>query len=139
VFEKLSDFDGFERAALRRGADISRTDALSVPGPGMSWKADFDFRGRERQADVNLKAYDMPNGMTFLVHSSGLDVDVVVELAAMSRTRTRLNVTADARPNTIPARLMLQSLKLAKANVVKRFRRRVSDFAAEVEERCKNG
>jgi hypothetical protein len=139
VFEKLADFDGFERAALRRGADVVRLDSLTVPGPGMAWKAGFDFRGRERRAELKLTGFEAPNGMTFLVHSSGLDVDLVVELVAMSRSRTRMNVAFDATPNTIPARLMLQSLKLARANVVKRFRHRVGDFAADIEERCRTG
>lgn len=137
VFEKLSDFDGFERAALRRGADVVRTDSLGVPGPGMAWSAGFDFRGRDRKADITLNEFDPSNSMAFLVHSSGLDIDLVVELVAMSRVRTRMNVTVDATPNTIPARLMLQSLKLARGNVVKRFRRRVGEFAADIEERCK--
>jgi len=138
VFQHLSDFDSYERAALRRGADVVRTDAMTVPGPGMAWKAGFDYRGRERHADLKLTSYDVPNAMAFLVHSAGLDVDIGVELVAMSRARTRMNVAVDARPNTIPARLMLQSLKLARANVMKRFRRRVGDFAADIEARCKS-
>ena len=136
VFEQLSDFDGFERAALRRGADVVRVDSLALPGPGMAWKAAFDFRGRERQAEIKLTSYDTPNSMAFLVLSSGFDIDTTVELVAMSRSRTRMNLAVSAKPNTIPARLMLQSLKLARTNMVKRFRRRVGDFAADLEERC---
>jgi carbon monoxide dehydrogenase subunit G len=139
VFEKLSDFDGFERAALRRGAEVVRTDTLTVPGPGMAWSAGFDLRGRTRSADLRLTAYDVPNAMTIAIQSSGLDVDLLVELVAMSRARTRMNVTVDASPHTIAARLMIQSLKLARSNVAKRFKRRVADFAADVEARCNGG
>ena len=136
VFEQISDFDGFERAALRRGAEVARTDNLAVHGAGMSWRASFDYRGRMRQAELELVEYDVPNGMRVEARSTSVEFDMVVELVAMSRARTRMNMTVEARPRTIPARLMIQSLKLARQNVVKRFRKRVGEFAADVEERC---
>ena len=37
VFDAISDFDFWERAALRRGAEVTRTDKLRQPAPGMSW------------------------------------------------------------------------------------------------------
>lgn len=139
VFEQISDFDGFERAALRRGADVVRTDNLGVPGAGMAWRTGFEFRGRERKADLELVEYDAPNGMRLEAKSPGVEIDMVIELVAMSRGRTRMNMSVDARPRTIPARLMMQSLKLARQNVLKRFRKRVGEFAADVESRCNTG
>lgn len=138
VFEQLSDFDGFERAAMRRGAEVMRTDSLATHGPGMSWRAGFDYRGKERKANIELTDYDTPERMKAQVHSSGVEVEVVIELVAMSRTRTRMNLSVDARPRTIPARLMIQSMKLARQTVLKRFRRRVGEYAVEMEERIHN-
>ncbi len=137
VFAQLADFDGFERAALRRGAEVARTDDLSAPGAGMSWRAAFDYRGKERKATIELTDYDPPNGMMLTTHSSGADFVVVIDLVAMSKSRTRMNLSVDARPRSLPARLMVQSMKLARNTVLKRFRKRVGDFAAGIEERCK--
>lgn len=136
VFAQISDFDWFERAALRRGADIVRIDTLDAPAPGMKWRAEFDYRGRVRKANVELTEYDAPNGMRALMHSAGLEMDAAVELVSMSRSRTRINITVKAEPQTIPARLMIQSAKLARTSIQKRFRRRVAEYAAELEERC---
>lgn len=136
VFAQLSDFDGFERAALRRGAEINRTDSLAQPGPGMAWRAGFPFRGRTRTANIELFDYVPPENMKARVHSSGLEITFVIDLVAMSRTRTRLNLSVDTRPRTLPARLMIQSMKLARQTVLKRFRKRVGEFAAEIEERA---
>ena len=136
VFEHISDFDWFERAALRRGADIVRIDNLDAPGAGMKWRAEFDYRGRVRKANVELVEYDAPNGMRALMHSAGLEMDATVELVAMSKNRTRMNINVTAAPQTIPARLMIQSAKLARTSIQKRFRRRVAEYAAELEERC---
>lgn len=139
VFEQLSDFDGFERAAMRRGAEIVRTDDLAAPGPGMAWRAGFDYRGKERKANIELADYEVPERIRAQMHSSGVDVEMVIELVAMSRSRTRMNLSVDARPRTLPARLMVQSMKLARQTVLKRFRKRVSDFATDMEERIRAG
>ncbi|WP_298496279.1 SRPBCC family protein [uncultured Maritimibacter sp.] len=136
VFANVADFAWFERAAMRRGAEIVRTDKLEKPGPGLSWHAEFELRGRERKVDVDLVDYDPPEKLKFLMRSAGLEVEAVIDFVAMSRTRTRMNVTMEATPKTIPARLMIQSAKLARTNVQKRFRRRVAEYAAELEERC---
>ena len=34
VFAQLSDFPGFEAAARRRGAEVTRLDTLAAPGRG---------------------------------------------------------------------------------------------------------
>ncbi len=135
VFREISDFDGFERAALRRGAEVVRTDSLTAAGVGMTWRAQFPFRNRERQADLELLDHDVPNGLTLFSRISGVETTVVVELVALSRVRTRMNMSIDLKPKSIPARLMIQSLKLAKTNMTKRFHRRVADFSADIEDR----
>lgn len=136
VFAQISDHGWFERAAMRRGAEVVRTDKLTEPGPGMAWHAEFEFRGRERKADVTMTAYDPPNGMVLDLRAAGLELACVIELVAMSRSRTRMNVSMEAVPRTIPARLMIQSAKLARTNIQKRYRRRIAEYAADLEERC---
>ncbi|OIP85499.1 MAG: hypothetical protein AUK37_04160 [Rhodobacterales bacterium CG2_30_65_12] len=135
VFEHLADFDGFERAAMRRGAEVARIDALSAAGPGMAWHVGFSYRGRARKANIELADFDAPERIRAMVASTGVDMELVVELVAMSRSRTRMNLSLDLRPRTIPARMMVQSLKLARQTVLKRFRQRVGDYAADLEAR----
>lgn len=135
VFDALSDFDGFERAALRRGADVQRTDALSTPAAGMGWTAKFSYRGRARQVDIRLDRFDRPTLLAFSGASSQAEGTLVLELMELSRNRTRLTVGLEVRPKTITARLFIQSLKLAKARVKKRFDARVKAFALDLEGR----
>lgn len=137
VFRQLSDFSSFEKAALRRGADVVRVDTMSAPGPGMAWRASFKYRGKERLLNLQLAEFDAPERMQIDGDSTGLGMVVEIDLVAMSLNRTRMNLSLDARPRTIPARLVVQSLKLARQNVLKRFRLRVSEFAAEIETRAK--
>ncbi len=137
VFSEIAEFGNYERAALRRGADVRRTDNLAENGVGMAWKTRFDFRGHERSATIELTDYEPSERLCVDVTSSGLAIALEIELVAMSRTRTRVSISVDARPNTIPARLMLQSMKLARQSLVKRFRSRISDFAADIEKRAR--
>jgi hypothetical protein len=60
---------------------------------------------------------------------------MVAELVALSRGRTRMTVTLVLQPRTLAARLMMQSLRLARNNLTKRFKVRLGEYAAEVEDR----
>lgn len=135
VFAMVSDFDSFERAAMRRGAEVQRTDNLRQPGPGMSWAARFMMRGRERNITVTLSSYDPPNQMVFNGGSAALEGRMVIDLVALSRSRTRMSVSLKLTPKTLSARLFVQSLKLARSNLNRRFHLRVADYAKDMEER----
>ena len=137
VFEMLTDFESFERAALRRGAEIQRADDLQEPGPGMAWDISFMMREKLRNARLSLTEFDPPNGMVFSAADKGLEGVIGLELVALSRTRTRLVLRINLSATTLPARLLLQSLKLGKNKLETKFRLRMADFITELEERYK--
>ena len=91
----------------------------------------------EGEADVLVVgvAFDPPNGMVIESVSDGLDAITEVDLIALSQSRTRVMVSIDLKARTLTARLLLQSLKLAKTRLGKRFKGRVVDFCEDVEDR----
>jgi hypothetical protein len=135
VFGQVSDFPAFERQLLRRGAEVRRVDRLAAPGKGAAWDVRFRFRGRDREVHAEVVAFDPPNGLTAEAESANIHAVGRVELIALSPQRTRLCVRLDLSAHTLPARLLLQSLRLAKANLNARFDKRVTEFAAEVQAR----
>ncbi|MEM8654660.1 MAG: SRPBCC family protein [Pseudomonadota bacterium] len=135
VFDALSDLEMFERQAMRRGAEVQRVDALTQPGVGMRWKVQFKMRGRQREVDLTLTRYDPPNEMVFDVNSAGVTGTFAVELLALSRNRTRMALALELTPQTLSARLFLQSVKLAKTALTKRFKLRVAEYARGLEDR----
>ncbi|MDG1129042.1 SRPBCC family protein [Seohaeicola saemankumensis] len=137
VFALVSDFETLERAALRRGAEVQRTDNMRKPGIGMSWSASFMARGRQRQLEIRMTEYDPPNNMRFHSVAQGLETDMKVEMLALSRGRTRLSVELELKPRSISARLLVQSLKLARTNLNKKFHLRMADYARDLEDRAK--
>lgn len=135
VFAQVSDFQGLERSALRRGAEVQRVDDMGGTGPGMIWNTAFDLRGKRRNAQIELVEMDPPHSMRLVSRAATINGDLWIDLVAMSRGRTRLSLAAELTPQTLAARLVLQSLKLAKSNVTKRFEVRVASYARDLEDR----
>ncbi len=139
VFKAVTDFDHWERAALRRGAEVDRTDSLTKLGPGMTWFARFAFRGKTRELDLNVAKVTAPTHIKFAAQARVVTGDIQIELVEMSAKRTRMLATADIKPVTLGARLFLQSLRLARARVDKKFDQRVAIFASEIKVRANAG
>lgn len=139
AFDLLSDFDGYERAIMRRGAEIARIDQMSNPGVGMTWAAKAKLRGKMRKFNVELVEYDRPNQMRFEAVSKNIQASFLVELVALSRARTRMRIELDVRPQTLSARLLMQSAKLARNTLNRRYKTRIAHFASDLEERHKKG
>lgn len=137
VWEALSDYEAWERSAMRRGVDVERTDKLTKPGPGMSWMSRFSYRARERKADMKLTEMTGPGLLAFMLTSDTVEVAAKVELIEMSARRTRMHLTSDVKPRSLGARLFLQSLRLARAKVDRKFDAKVGQLALELETRAK--
>lgn len=129
----LLDFPGWERAALRRGLDVRRTDNLADPGLGATWTARFSYRGKPRVID--LKVIEVDPAGRIVVAFSGKSAEGTATLVplAMSVQRTRISATLDVQARTLAARLLFQSMRLARQRVVRRFEHRLAQFGAEVE------
>lgn len=133
VFALITDFARMERAAVRRGAEVTRTGPRTEPGPGMAWTAEFTFRGKRRRVETEVSAWKPPESLGLHSTVSGLIGVSTIELVRLSPRQTRIVVALDLRPQTIPARLFLQTLRLAKTRLSARFKAGVTRFAREVE------
>lgn len=133
VFEAASDFARFERQARRRGVDIRRTDHLKEVQTGMRWSCIFQMRGKERKVRAELFELTPDEMIRITGASSGIDLDFDAAFMALSPQRTRMKIGLELRPRTMQARLLIQSMKFAKANLDKRFADRIANFAREFE------
>jgi len=138
TFAGLADFEHFERQALRSGAEVARVDALGRPGQGMIWALRFVFRGKVQKINAELVDYDPPNMMVFSGVSDSFDAVVQFDLLALSARETRVTVSIDMKPKSLAARLILQSARLTKGSINKRFRNRLNRFGTELENRIRS-
>ncbi len=133
VFAAISDFETIERQALRRGIEVERLDQLTEPGAGMSWRLQFSYRGRRREAVTTLSRYAPAEALEFQSTSGGIECEGVFDLTRLGKAKTRLHVTFDLRPQTFRARLLIQALRIGKSNLSNRFKNRIARFARHVE------
>ncbi|MDJ0826480.1 MAG: SRPBCC family protein [Rhodobacter sp.] len=138
VFGAVTDFDGFERQALRRGAEVTRQDTTGKTGVGSEWQVKFAFRGKQRELDARITEFDAPNGYRIDSRTGGLEGVISVDLLQLAPQRTRMQLAVDLNPRTLSARLLVQSLKFAKGTLNKRFSTRVWRFAQGIEDKFHN-
>lgn len=131
VWAVVTDYDSFELAALRRGVEVARQ------GSEPAWQAAFTFRGKRRQIALKLDRAEEPGLLAFAAEGRVLQADLVVELVELGPRRTRMTVTTELRPLTLAARLFLQSVKLARGRVTRRYQQGVVKLATMIEARTR--
>lgn len=135
VFEQVTDFATFERSIMRRGGDIERILGEQGAELGTKWRVKFQMRGKEQTVRAEIVQVDAPNGFMIGVKSVSADGEMVVELVALSRGRTRLIVDASATPKTIAAKLLFQSLKFARGKTEGKLQGLVDNLAKDIEKK----
>lgn len=120
---------------MRRGADVNRTDKLRAPGVGMTWQARFAWRGRERQLRVRLQELTPQTVLGLEFEGPSVEGTLRVELVELAAKRTRMLMQVELKPRTLAARLFVQSMRLAKGRVQRRYDARLATIAREIEAR----
>ncbi len=132
VYAALTDFDGFERQMLRRGIDVARDENCPPPNVGARWQALVKWRKRKHDVEAELVSVDPGNGYAIESRCAGIVCLAVVDLVPLSKSRTRLLISADLKPTTLSSRLFIQTLKLTKRSLTRRFKHRVANFAESI-------
>ncbi len=135
VWGELVDFDAWERMAIRRGAEVTRTDRLLQKAAGMGWAISFPFRGQTRKAAVALQVLNAPEKLVVTGQSALADAEIAIALMDLTAARTRIEVKTEIKPRTIAARLYVQGMKLARKKVERQYANRISQLAVEIEDR----
>ncbi len=132
VFAQLTDFATLERQALRRGGEIKRLDRLPMAERGAMWEIRFPYRGKRRELQAEITKFDPATGYVARLASPGLSGEWEVELISLARNRTRMSVRLSIRPETLGARLAIQTARLAKPQLSRAFANRMADYAKSV-------
>ena len=131
LFDRMADFQMFERVAIRRGVDVVRTGSLASKS-GIKWDCKFEFRARKRDACVQVTEFNSPDHLAFLVTNTALNIKLEIMLSALSKKQSRLLVTSVIEPKTLAARLLVQSMKLTRSKYNQRYQKRVAEVANEL-------
>lgn len=133
VFAYLTDFDLWERSAMRRGAQVERTDHLALASVGMSWAASFPYRGKTRNLTASVLQLSALTNLKIGMQSRAIEGNLNVDLVEMSAKRTRIHVIFEVTPRNLTARLFIQSLRLARAKVDRKYAVRIAQVVSDIE------
>ncbi|KUJ76560.1 hypothetical protein AVO45_12305 [Ruegeria marisrubri] len=134
VFDLLSEYERFERFAIQRGIEVCRANRAAPESGDLTWDTVFTVRGRPRRAQVVLRRFEPPNLMRFEATGKGINGETLIELRALSPRRTRMSVGLSLSANTFRARLLLQSLKLGRERLRRRFQSGLARLSGSIEE-----
>ncbi|MBK4215659.1 hypothetical protein JJJ17_06955 [Paracoccus caeni] len=132
LFDLIGDFNRLERLMVRRGASVSRIDPAQDPGTALGWNLGFDWRGQPRKLRLQVTRFDRPDRISLAGTADAFDVGVEMTFVALSRSRSRLIFETELRPRNMRARLLVQTAKLAKPQLDKKFARRINDFLSQL-------
>lgn len=132
AFSTLATLEYWERAALRKGATVVRTDMLGTTGPGMTWQVGFSWRGKPRSLTIRLTEIDPASGLRFEGVSPSFEGWMSIDIVRMGPRRSRLALKLEVTPRTLAARLFLQSMRLARRRVTRRFEVAVGQLAQAI-------
>lgn len=135
VWSQITNFQHFEKMAMQRGADVERVDKSRENGPGTAWRIGFSYRGKARRLTLRLVDLAANSYADYALDSPSLQGTARFELLSLAPRRTRMAVVLDVRPKTLAARLVIQSLRLAKRRVQRRFDAKGAKLAQMIEER----
>ncbi|MGN7869033.1 hypothetical protein [Paracoccus sp. 22332] len=130
LFDLIGDFSRSERALAARGAQVRRIDPSLEPGTGLGWVIRFHWRGGLRIVRMDVTRFDRPSHITLDGHSDQFDLAINLTVVALSRVKSRLLFETEIRPRTMRARLLLQTAKLGKAQLDRKYDQRIADFVA---------
>jgi carbon monoxide dehydrogenase subunit G len=137
VFAQLADFDFYESYAMRVGAQVERQDNFAKPQAGMRWHVKGHFRGKDRNLELMLDNYTPSDTLSYICKAKSINAVVKFDVIPLSPTETRLRAVVTVQAKGLSARIALQSAKLAKKTLDRKFDARMRDFANNIGEKCR--
>lgn len=130
LFDTISDFERTERILQRRGVAVQRLDAGQ--GQRQGWHLGFDWRGQRRELQLHLQQFERPERIGLAGGSENYDIAVDMSVVSLGRQRSRLIFETNIRPRNMRARLMLQTLKLGKAQLQRKYGERIGFYLQQM-------
>lgn len=130
LFARVTDFGRLERILIRNNVRVSRIDPADEPGSGMAWKLAFDWRGKSHKLRLDVRRFDRPDVMLIEGISDIFDLTITATVFGLTQNRSRLIFETEIRPRNMRARVLLQTARLAKGRLDKRFEKRINALFA---------
>jgi|SRR6056297_190487 hypothetical protein len=121
VWQRLTDFSGLEADARGRGATVTRLGNWTRTEQGVEWRGEVTVRGKQRAIMARVTTLTPDDLCIVQSKIGGMDCHYEMSFVALSPRTTRVALTLDLSADTLTARLLLQTMKLARGRVLQRL------------------
>ncbi|MBF9059746.1 hypothetical protein HKCCSP123_11185 [Rhodobacterales bacterium HKCCSP123] len=139
VWQRFTDFSGFEEDARGRGATVTRVGNWAEAAEGAAWRGEVTIRGKARAITSKVTRLVPQELCEIESRIGGMDCHYEMSFVPLSQDVTRVAVVLDLSANTLTARLLLQTMKLARGKVLQRLQGMIARQGNAVEAAHRRG
>lgn len=121
VFDRMTEFSGMEADARGRGATVIRVGNWTAPVEGAEWRGEVKVRGKVRPVSARITRFVPEEICLIESRIGGMACMHEMSFVALTPERTRVAMVLDLSAQTLTARLILQTMKLARGRVMQRL------------------
>ena len=119
AFGRATDFERFEKEGFGNLAPFEPRNDIRAPALGARWRTAAEFQGRPRRFSLELLELDAPGTMVLGNKSEKYDVEARFSFSAAGDNSTEFTFNLNAKAQSITGKLILQTIQLARARIVK--------------------
>jgi len=119
AFARATDFERFETEGFGNLAPFEPRNEIRAPKLGARWRTAADFQGRPRRFSLQLLEMEDPGTMVLGNKSEKYDVEARFDFFEAGDGVTEFSFNLNAKAQSITGKLILQTIQLARARIVK--------------------
>ncbi|MCF6274107.1 MAG: hypothetical protein L3J37_13165 [Rhodobacteraceae bacterium] len=117
AFERATNFEKFEIEGFGKLAPFEPVSDIRAPEIGARWKTSSEFQGRPRRFSLQLFQLEPSQKMVLGNKSEKYDVEAHFDFEDIAPEETGFSFLLVAKAQSITARLILQTIQLARGRI----------------------
>jgi len=127
AYKCATDFDLFESEGFGKLSKFEPRSEIRAPEIGARWRTSAEFQGRPRNFSLQLLELDGPGKLVLGNKSEKYDIEAHFNFDEVGAEETDFSFRLVAKAQSITAKLILQTIQLARARIESSMR---ADFEA---------
>ena len=133
AFARATDFERFEAEGFGNLAPFEPRNDIRAPELGARWRTAAEFQGRPRRFSLELIEMSGPERLVLGNKSDKYDVEAKMAFQDAPDGATAFSFTLTAMARSITAKLILQTIQLAKGRITKSMQADFDKMATQME------
>jgi hypothetical protein len=133
AFDRATDFERFEAEGFGNLAPFEPRSDIRAPEIGAKWRTAAEFQGRPRRFWLELLALEYPGTLVLGNKSKKYDVEARFEFKEAGAEATEFSFDLNAKAQSITGKLILQTIQLARARIMKTMQADFDKMAERME------